>query len=136
MPFVTSGNCGNFAQSCNIWNPNIFVRIFQNIFVRIFQNIFVQIFQNFFYEKISNYFCSTFFKYFFQKFFKCFCPIFQIILTKSFQTFCTNFPQIFPFIVIIAFNACQCKLTLSCSTSGTGSRHHVTMPISQQCGHC
>ena len=27
-------------------------------------------------------------------------------------------------------------LTLSCSTSGTGSRHHVTMPISQQCGHC
>ena len=28
------------------------------------------------------------------------------------------------------------SLTLSCSTSGTGSRHHVTMPISQQCGHC
>ena len=29
----------------------------------------------------------------------------------------------------------QKVLTLSCSTSGTGSRHHVTMPISQQCGH-
>ena len=29
-----------------------------------------------------------------------------------------------------------CQGATSCSTSGTGSRHHVTMPISQQCGHC
>ena len=123
-------------------NPVIFgIQIFLLEFFKTFLSKFFKIFLSKFFKIFSmkNFpiiFAQHFSNIFFQKFFKCFCPIFQIILTKSFQTFCTNFPQIFPFIVIIAFNACQCKLTLSCSTSGTGSRHHVTMPISQQCGHC
>ena len=38
--------------------------------------------------------------------------------------------------VLAFFSQWKISLTLSCLTSGTGSRHHVTMPISQQCGHC